>query len=211
MSIWDSFSGRKSSTSQQSFDPTAAQDVSSFLGGNLPDPSELHPLAGLNQDTLDYLTLEDSALDNLPGSQAVLPSRGWSDDLCYGTGTTYLTALTIGGAWGLFEGLNKTPPTAPPKLRLNSVLNSVTRRGPFLGNSAGVVAMVYNGANSMLGYARGKHDAANSIVAGALSGMLFKSTRGVKPMMISGGIVASIAGLWTVCLPLRISSARQIY
>ena len=42
---------------------------------------------------------------------------------------------------------------------------------------AGVVAMVYNGANSTLGYYRGKHDAANSVVAGALSGMLFKSTR----------------------------------
>lgn len=206
MSIWDTLSGRKSSTSQQqqqqTFDPTTAQDVSSFLGGNaLPDPSELHPLAGLNQETLDYLTLEDSALDNLPGSRSVLPSRGWSDDLCYGTGTTYLTALTIGGAWGLAEGLKKTPHTAPPKLRLNSVLNSITRRGPFLGNSAGVVAMVYNGINSTIGYARGKHDAANSIVAGALSGMIFKSTRGVKPMMISGGIVASIAGLWAVCSP----------
>jgi import inner membrane translocase subunit TIM23 len=161
----------------------------------------LHPLAGLNQDTLDYLSLEDTALDETPGSRSVLPSRGWSDDLCYGAGTTYLAALTIGGAWGLAEGLNKTPTTAPPKIRLNGVLNSITRRGPFLGNSAGVVAMVYNGFNSAIGYARGKHDASNSVVAGALSGMLFKSTRGLKPMMISGGIVASIAGTWTVRFP----------
>jgi import inner membrane translocase subunit TIM23 len=70
-----------------------------------------------------------------------------------------------------------------------------------LGNSAGVVAMVYNCVNSGLGLVRGKHDSANSIVAGALSGMLFKSTRGLKPMAISGGIVAGIAGAWTVgCL-----------
>jgi mitochondrial import inner membrane translocase subunit TIM23 len=74
----------------------------------------------------------------------------------------------------------------------------MTRRGPFLGNSAGVVAMVYNGINSTMGYYRGKHDSANSIMAGALSGMLFKSTRGVRPMMISGGIVAGIAGSWVV-------------
>jgi import inner membrane translocase subunit TIM23 len=58
--------------------------------------------------------------------------------------------------------------------------------------------MVYNGINSMIGYTRGKHDAANSVVAGALSGMIFKSTRGTRPMLISGGIVASIAGAWTV-------------
>ena len=41
-------------------------------------------------------------------------------------------------------------------------------------------------------------DAANSITAGALSGMIFKSTRGVKPMMISGGLVATAAGTWAV-------------
>jgi hypothetical protein len=33
-----------------------------------------------------------------------------------------------------------------------------------------------------------------------LSGMLFKSTRGVRPMLISGGIVASVAGAWAVGL-----------
>ncbi|CAI7655339.1 unnamed protein product [Penicillium glandicola] len=196
MSIWDSLSGRKQNQGPDAFDPSSAQDASSFLA--IPDPSRLHPLAGLNQDTLDYLSLDDSALDELPGSRSVLPSRGWSDDLCYGAGTTYLVALTTGGAWGLIEGLKKTPSTAAPKIRLNGVLNSVTRRGPFLGNSAGVVAMVYNGFNSGLGYVRGKHDASNSIVAGALSGMVFKSTRGLKPMMISGGIVASIAGAWAV-------------
>ncbi len=214
MSIWDKFTGKKSqpSTSLPSvssntptdtfqptpFDPSEAQDVSSFLTGpTFADPSQLHPLAGLNQQTLDYLSLEESALSDLPGSQSALPSRGWSDDLCYGTGVTYLTALTVGGAWGLQEGLRRSA-GQPPKLRLNSVLNAVTRRGPFLGNSAGVIAMVYNGFNSFIGHLRGKHDSANSILAGALSGMLFKSTRGVRPMMISGGIVASVAGAWAV-------------
>jgi import inner membrane translocase subunit TIM23 len=222
MSIWDKLTGRKSSSSTASssasptsnapsdsfqptpFDPQEAQDVSSFLTGpSFADPSQLHPLAGLNQQTLDYLSLEDSALSDLPGSQSALPSRGWSDDLCYGTGVTYLTALTVGGAWGLQEGMRRSH-NQPPKLRLNSVLNAVTRRGPFLGNSAGVIAMVYNGFNSFIGHMRGKHDSANSIVAGALSGMIFKSTRGVRPMMISGGIVATVAGAWAVSLtPLK--------
>lgn len=215
MSIWDKLTGRKSQSSSSSsspsnpptdsfqptpFDPQEAQDVSSFLAPSFADPSQLHPLAGLNQQTLDYLSLEDSALSDLPGSQSALPSRGWSDDLCYGTGVTYLTALTVGGAWGIQEGLRRSS-GQPPKLRLNSVLNAVTRRGPFLGNSAGVIALVYNGFNSFIGHMRGKHDSVNSIVAGALSGMIFKSTRGVRPMMISGGIVATVAGAWAVSLP----------
>ena len=219
MGVWDSFGGRKSSQSsssntsdslpppsqssaggfaQPSFDPSTAVDTS-FLG-SLPDASQLHPLAGLNQQTLDYLSLDESALSDLPGGRSILPSRGWSDDLCYGTGVTYLSALTIGGTWGMIEGLNKVPASAPPKLRINGILNSMTRRGPFLGNSAGVVAMTYNGINSTIGYYRGKHDAGNAVVAGGLSGMIFRSTRGVKQMAVSGGIVASVAAAWAVSI-----------
>lgn len=215
MSIWEALTGRKSSSQHSTnsaapaapaqetyhptpFDPSSAQGVDSFLNSStFADPSSLHPLAGLNKETLDYITLEDSVLSDLPGSQSVLPSRGFTDDLCYGTGITYLSALSLGGAWGLQEGLRRSA-GQPPKLRLNSVLNAVTRRGPFLGNSAGVVAICYNCINSYIGYLRGKHDAANTIAAGALSGMLFKSTRGLRPMMISGGIVASVAGVWAV-------------
>ncbi|KAI0480349.1 Tim17/Tim22/Tim23/Pmp24 family-domain-containing protein [Xylariaceae sp. FL0804] len=228
MSIWDALTGRKSSSSSPSssqqqpadsssssssfgsapppsssfgaprFDPSEAQGVESFLGSSaFADPSQLHPLAGLNREALEYLSLEDSALSDLPGAQTAIPSRGFSDDLCYGTGITYLSALTLGGAWGLQEGLRRSA-GQPPKLRLNSVLNAVTRRGPFLGNSAGVVAITYNCINSLIGYLRGKHDSANTIIAGGLSGMLFKSTRGVRPMLISGGVVASLAGAWAV-------------
>ncbi|KAF2113282.1 Tim17/Tim22/Tim23/Pmp24 family-domain-containing protein [Lophiotrema nucula] len=207
MTIWDTLTGRRSTSTATPqpephdnftpapFDPaTAIQNPSEFI----LDPSQLHPLAGLNQDTLDYLQLEDSVLSDLPGGRSALPSRGWSDDLCYGTGVSYLTALSIGGTWGMVEGLRKTSPTMSPRLRLNGVLNSVTRRGPFLGNSAGVVAMVYNGINSTIGSFRGKHDMTNSVVAGALSGAIFKSTRGLRPMLISSGIVASLAGTWAI-------------
>jgi import inner membrane translocase subunit TIM23 len=187
------------------FDPSQGQGVEAFLQNSaFADPSQLHPLAGLNKDTLEYLSLEDSALSDLPGSQSIIPSRGFTDDLCYGTGVTYLTALSLGGAWGLQEGLRRSD-GQPPKLRLNAVLNAVTRRGPFLGNSAGVVAITYNIINSLIGKLRGQHDAANSIAAGVLSGMLFKSTRGVRPMMISGGIVGSVAGVWAVSIRSRTS------
>ncbi|KAL3953712.1 hypothetical protein ACCO45_011668 [Purpureocillium lilacinum] len=153
------------------FDPSQGQGVESFLqSSTFADPSQLHPLAGLNKDTLEYLTLEDSALSDLPGGQR-----------------------RLGPAGGLRRSAGQ-----PPKLRLNSVLNAVTRRGPFLGNSAGVIAIVYNCLNSLVGSLRGKHDAANSVLAGALSGMVFKSTRGLRPMMISGGVVGSVAGVWAI-------------
>ena len=236
MSFWDALTGRKSSSQQQQqtssssspdsatnpttsstatqaypstpFDPSSAQGVDAFLTSSaFADPSQLHPLAGLDKEGLEYLTLEDSVLNDVPGSHSAIPSRGFSDDLCYGTGITYLTALSLGGAWGLQEGLGKSV-GQPPKLRLNSTLNAITRRGPFLGNSAGVVAITYNCFNSAIGYFRGKHDSANTILAGTLSGMLFRSTRGVRQMMISGGIVGSVATAWAVRSPFARRSHR---
>lgn len=54
------------------------------------DPTRLHPLAELG-DKLDYLLLDDDKTSEMPGADTALPSRGWSDDLCYGTGTMYLS------------------------------------------------------------------------------------------------------------------------
>ena len=224
-SIWSVFTGSKSSpsSSSSSSDPpqpssflsdaasqsqpstfqsssytpsTSDSSASSFLQ---IDPTQLHPLAGLDRDALEYLTLEEAALSaSASAGHSVLPSRGWSDDLCYGTGVTYLSALSLGGAWGMAEGLRRTGVRDPPRLRLNAVLNGATRRGPFLANGAGVVALVYNGVNSSVGAIRGAHDGWNSVGSGFVAGAVFKCTRGVRAMGISGGIVAGIAGVWTV-------------
>jgi mitochondrial import inner membrane translocase subunit TIM23 len=53
------------------------------------NPASLHPLENLDKQTLDYIILEDEQIK----SAGALPSRGWTDDLCYGTGTTYLTGI----------------------------------------------------------------------------------------------------------------------
>ena len=58
------------------------------------DPARLHPLAGIS-DQVDYLMLEDDQLRDMPGSETAIPSRGWSDDLCYGTGTMYLGGMSF--------------------------------------------------------------------------------------------------------------------
>lgn len=50
-----------------------------------------------------------------------------------------MLGLAIGGLYGVQEGMRRNLGTSSFKLRLNSVLNSVTRRGSFLGNSLGVL------------------------------------------------------------------------
>ncbi|KAK7056220.1 Mitochondrial import inner membrane translocase subunit tim23 [Paramarasmius palmivorus] len=172
--------------------PVTASDL--LLGAY--DPAKLHPLAELG-DKLDYLLLEDDKTSELPGAGTAIPSRGWSDDLCYGTGTMYLSGLAIGGVWGLREGARRPLAVSNTRLRINSVLNSVTRRGTFIGNSAGVLALVYNGVNSSIDAARGKHDTLGSMAAGGITGVLYKSTAGVKPALSAAILMSGMAGIWS--------------
>ncbi|KAJ4473697.1 Tim17/Tim22/Tim23/Pmp24 family-domain-containing protein [Lentinula aciculospora] len=193
--------------------PENAVTASDLLLGSY-DPAKLHPLADLG-DKLDYLLLDDDKTSELPGSGTAIPSRGWSDDLCYGTGTMYLSGLAVGGAWGLREGARRPLAVSNTRLRINSVLNSVTRRGTFIGNSAGVLALVYNGVNSSIDAARGKHDILGSVSAGAITGALYKSSgklftskisiiltiswslAGVKPALSAAIFMSGMAGFWS--------------
>lgn len=72
------------SDSNSALPASSAQDVLAI------DPTSLHPMADVG-DKLDYLLLDDEKLSDLPGSETALPSRGWTDDLCYGVGTTYVS------------------------------------------------------------------------------------------------------------------------
>ena len=85
-----------SRTEGPSVSPDSAVTASDLLLAAY-DPARLHPLAQIG-DKLDYLLLDDEKTSDLPGGSTAVPSRGWSDDLCYGTGTMYL-----GGTLDLFH------------------------------------------------------------------------------------------------------------
>lgn len=75
------------------FTPAGAQNdiIAPTSAQLLNDAAAFHPLANLNSGELDYLLLDDGKLNDVAGGTTVLPSRGWGDELCYGTGTTYLS------------------------------------------------------------------------------------------------------------------------
>ncbi|KAG0655997.1 hypothetical protein C6P46_000511 [Rhodotorula mucilaginosa] len=252
-----------SGPSSSPYAPTA----SSILAGTSLDAAALHPLAGVvDNKELDYLLLEDDKLSSVAGGKTVLPSRGWGDELCYGTGSTYLAGLGLGGAWGFVEGFRRpiaaarqAPAVAPAaaaaagagaaptaqaigaqatafakeaasavtaastteggaaaaaarpaagagaaaqrvsaRLRWNNVLNQVTRRGTSMGNSAGVLALIYNGINSTIDVYRGHvHDMYGSMAAAALTGLIWRSTAGIKSMVVTSSLLTVGAAGWS--------------
>ncbi|CAG8453440.1 4883_t:CDS:2 [Acaulospora morrowiae] len=186
MSVTNNYNEQSTTTDQYGHD---RMDVTDFLGRVNLNSAQIREIAGLG--AVDYIKLDEQGIT--PGA---LPSRGVMDDLCYGTGTTYLAGLTFGGIWGLTEGLRGQTPNF--KLRLNTILNSVTRRGPFIGNSCGILAMGYNGINGIIGSMRGKHDSINNVMSGALIGAIFKSTAGIRAATTASAICAATAGTWTL-------------
>ncbi|KAF8004337.1 import inner membrane translocase subunit TIM23 [Metschnikowia aff. pulcherrima] len=178
------------------FDPAQVSDVSTIiLAPGVLDSSKLHPLAGLDKG-IEYLDLEDDQLTDVENGSSIIAARNWRDNLCYGTGSLYLLGLGVGGAYGMQEGLSNLPANSTAKLKLNTVLNHITKRGPFMGNSCGVLALIYNIFDSTIDNLRGKHDDVNSLAAGALTGALFRSSAGVKPMAYSTAIMTAGAGAW---------------
>jgi len=146
-----------------------------------------------------YLNIDPSYLSQ-GGAEFVFPTdhkkrRQWNERMFSGIGTSYLLGISTGGAFGLYEGL-KNPEGKTFKLRLNSVLNGCTRRGPFLANSLGIIALMYCSLDSLIEKVRGEEDQFNSIGAAAAAGMIFKSTAGVRPVAIAGAIGGSLAAAY---------------
>ncbi|KAI9298191.1 Tim17-domain-containing protein, partial [Neoconidiobolus thromboides FSU 785] len=170
------------------------QTISSILGQVPLDTNRLHPIGGLNQDAIEYIRLEEG--NDATTAFGFIPSRSASDDILFGTGATYLAGLTLGGAYGIIEGYRSTR-GSPFKLRYNGMLNGCTRRGPFIGNSMGMLGLGYNIVNSLLVRQGGAaDDIYTSAGAGFLVGFLFKSTAGLRSAGVSGAICGTVIGLW---------------
>jgi len=169
---------------------------------NLPEPDYYSGMNSIsvhsNTGSLSpYLNIDPSYLSTDGGAEFVFPSdsqkkRGWGEQMFSSIGTAYMAGISIGGIWGLQEGL-RNPDGRTFKLRLNSVLNGCTRRGPFLANSLGVVALMYGCTNTAIEKLRGAEDEYNSVAAALTTGALFKSTAGPRAIAISAGIGGGIA------------------
>ncbi|KJE89313.1 hypothetical protein, variant [Capsaspora owczarzaki ATCC 30864] len=105
-------------------------------------------------------------------SQAPL---GIGHRVCYGTGTSYLAGAALGTLYGVGSGL-RNPDATSTRLKVNSVLNSVTRHSQSVAHTVGVVALVYTVMDGVTIRLRdGQDDAYNTIGCGIGTGLLLRS------------------------------------
>ncbi|KAI3637874.1 hypothetical protein MIR68_004523 [Amoeboaphelidium protococcarum] len=160
--------------------------------------------------------------------------RGFNEKLCYNTGTLYGVGLTAGGAWGAYEGVKQllknggqnvggiasatmaqsaSSAASPPmssKLKLNTVLNCVTRRGPQLGNQAGVLTLMFTMSEHLLGKMLfgegGNAQILNNTISGVVAGVLYKSSSGMPVALRTGGVLGAFAGIGSAIYQIAFSS-----
>lgn len=167
-------------------DTSTSNNPGGSILGNLLSSVKLGPaiptVSSSTRDQLEYL-FEDEYVSNGPS---------WGARVCYGTGSTYLVGLATGGLWGLVDGLRNPQGSGSRRLRINCILNACTARGPFLGNSLGIVALMYNGIHGAVIKARGdREDFMSAVAAATASGAIFKSTAGIKKCLMGGGVFGS--------------------
>ncbi|KAH6565956.1 hypothetical protein BASA82_001206 [Batrachochytrium salamandrivorans] len=131
------------------------------------------------------------------GSFGPIPMRTGYDKLLYGTGVSYLAGLSYGAVYGVIRGL-QTAQVPNFKVRFNSIVNQTTRYGPWAANSLGVMTMTWAIMDNTLGMIRDKSDYLNHIGAAFASGVLFKSTAGARPALITGSLLATIVSAYGV-------------
>ena len=100
---------------------------------------------------VDYRSSYSASLQFLMSSQApefIFPvearSRSWNEIWFNRVGCGYFLGLSVGGVWGLKEGLFNPEGGKTYRMRANSLLNGLTRRGPFMANTLGVLSMLKN-------------------------------------------------------------------
>lgn len=178
------FSSSTSSSSASS--QPASKSIFSKLGDGLLN--NLHTPPSVPSDAqLEYLFEEEY--------KATGPS--WGARICYGSGTTYLSGLAVGGAWGLLDGLRNPLGKTSCRLRMNCILNACTSRGPFVANNLGMLALLYNLIHGGVIQLRdGAYDEYSAIGSAAFAGLVYKSTAGPKPAAMAAGLMGGAMGLY---------------
>ncbi|CAH0746912.1 unnamed protein product [Bemisia tabaci] len=103
----------------------------------------------------------------------------------------------IGGASGFYNGLRMTVLEGQTgKLRRTQLLNHVMKRGAATANTLGVVAVMYSGFGVLFSWLRGCDDELNTLGAATTTGMLFRSTSGLKKCGLGGAVGFGLATVY---------------
>jgi len=165
------------------------------MGGFAAPPGQQPNLQGLSP----YLNIDPSYLNSstpefLFDNEA---RRGGLEKSFTAIGSSVVLGAAAGGAYGLYDGIRQTA-TADMKgrLRRTQITNYTLKSGATASNSLGSIAVIYSSLYCLLSFAHEEDDEAKSMVTGAVTGALFKSTAGLRKCAMGGVAGLGLATLW---------------
>lgn len=114
-------------------------------------------------------------------------------------GSSVMVGAAIGGIGGAYNGVKAVSLAQQTgKLRRTQLLNHVMKQGSATANTFGTIAVLYSAFGVFLSWARGEDDEFNTIASGAMTGMMYKSTAGLKKCAIGGGVGLALSSLYVL-------------
>lgn len=114
-------------------------------------------------------------------------SRSFADRITNGVGWSFVLGSLAGGCMGSFQGFTHSLQFQQTKLKLNSMVNFVGRKGGQYGNLAGCVAVSYHLGRGLSTLVRNDDSLLDSMYGGAFAGMIFNMRRGMRGIL--GGLI----------------------
>uniref|UniRef100_UPI00358F0F6F mitochondrial import inner membrane translocase subunit Tim23-like n=1 Tax=Myxine glutinosa TaxID=7769 RepID=UPI00358F0F6F len=181
-----------------------------ILGGSMqPPPTDYlgpttsmnAPLPGMSQLS-PYLSIDPRYLTQ-DVEEFILPTgankqRGRFELAFFTIGSSCLTGAGFGALNGLRLGLRETQDMQWAKPRNVQILNMVTRQGAAWANTLGSLALMYSVFGVGLEYVRGAEDELNTLAGGTCTGMLYKSTGGLRGLARGGLAGLTLSSLYAV-------------
>ncbi|EJK64388.1 hypothetical protein THAOC_14881 [Thalassiosira oceanica] len=130
-------------------------------------------------------------------------SRGVTTIMFTNSGISYMLGVTLGGLYGLREGLAKTP-SSRFKVKLNSILNHCGRNGSVVGNMLGATSILYSLYEGLadtydLDQYTGPIQPPAPLFAGAMTGATYYMRAGPRVAALAGSIgLASVGGTFAI-------------
>lgn len=121
-------------------------------------------------------------------------------ELAFGQiGGSCMIGAASGGALGFYNGLKATTLAGQTgKLRRTQLLNHVMKKGSATANTFGSVAVIYSAFGVLFSWTRGTDDDLNTMAAATCTGLLYKSSAGLKRCGMGGAVGLGASLLYTL-------------
>ncbi|CAB3249645.1 unnamed protein product [Arctia plantaginis] len=114
-------------------------------------------------------------------------------------GMSFMTGSGLGGMTGLYKGLRATTLAGQTgKVRRTQIINYVMKQGTNTGCTLGIIASFYSCIALGVTWLRDKEDTGNTFIAAATTGIIYKSTAGLRSMALGGAVGLTLAGVYTL-------------